>query len=96
MTARARGRADHHRTSISPARYPYTSVVVAQTTALTDAQAALDVKQSQLLAAVSLIEALGGGWETSQLPSRERLNEIAPLDFNPLPPPIARPQPKLW
>lgn len=74
----------------------YTSVVVAQTTALTNAETALNVKQSQLLAAVSLIEALGGGWEASQLPSRERLNEIAPLDFNPLPPPVALPQPKLW
>jgi NodT family efflux transporter outer membrane factor (OMF) lipoprotein len=74
----------------------YTSVVVAQTVALTNAETALDVQQSQLLAAVSLIEALGGGWEASQLPSRERLNEIAPLDFNPLPPPIAWPQPKLW
>ena len=54
---------------------PYTSFVVAQTAALNDAEAALDVKQSQLLAAVSLIEALGGGWDASQLPSRERLNE---------------------
>jgi NodT family efflux transporter outer membrane factor (OMF) lipoprotein len=74
----------------------YTSVVVAQTTALTNAETALNVKQSQLLAAVLLIEALGGGWEAAQLPSRERLNEIAPLDFNPLPPPIAWPQPKPW
>ena len=72
----------------------YTSVVVAQTTALTDAEAALDVKQSQLLAAVSLIEALGGGWGSAQLPSRERLNELSPLDFNPLPPPLARPRPQ--
>jgi outer membrane protein TolC len=71
----------------------YTNVVVAQTTALTDAEAALDVKQSQLLAAVSLIEALGGGWDAALLPSRERLDEIAPLDFNPLPPPIALPRP---
>jgi outer membrane protein TolC len=42
--------------------------VVAQTTALTNAQTALDVKQSQLLAAVSLIEALGGGWDVRVLP----------------------------
>ena len=75
---------------------PYTSVVVAQAAALNNAQAALDVKQSRLLAAVALIEALGGGWEAAQLPSRERIDELAPLNFSPLPPPIARPQQKLW
>ena len=75
---------------------PYTSVVVAQAAALNNAQAALDVKQSRLLAAVALIEALGGGWEAAQLPSRERIDELAPLNFSPVPPPIAWPQPKLW
>ncbi len=74
----------------------YTSVVVANTAALNNAVAALDVTQTRLLAAVALIEALGGGWEVSQLPSRERIDELAPLNFNPLPPPIARPQPRLW
>ena len=73
---------------------PYTSVVVAQAAALNNAQAALDVKQSRLLAAVALIEALGGGWEAAQLPSRERINELAPLNFSPVPPPIAWPQSK--
>jgi len=72
----------------------YTNVVVAQTVALNNAQAALDVKQSRLLAAVALIEALGGGWEAAQLPSRERINELAPLNFSPVPPPIAWPQSK--
>lgn len=71
---------------------PYTSVVVAQAAALNNAESALDVTQSQLLAAVALIEALGGGWEAARLPSRERLNDIAPLDFSPLPPPIAWPR----
>ncbi len=74
----------------------YTAVVVANTAALNNAVAALDVTQTRLLAAVALIEALGGGWDVAQLPSRERIEELAPLDFNPLPPPIARPQPKLW
>ena len=73
---------------------PYTSVVVAQAAALNNAQAELDVKQSRLLAAVALIEALGGGWEAAQLPSRERINELAPLNFSPVPPPIAWPQSK--
>ncbi|MGE0257271.1 MAG: efflux transporter outer membrane subunit [Alphaproteobacteria bacterium] len=70
----------------------YTSVVVANTAALNNAVAALDVTQSRLVAAVALIQALGGGWDSSQLPSRERIEELAPLDFNPLPPPIARPR----
>ena len=62
---------------------PYTSVVVAQAAALTNAQAALDVKQSRLLAAVALIEALGGGWEAAQLPSRERIERTRPARFQP-------------
>jgi len=74
---------------------PYTSVVIAQAAALNNAQAELDVKQSRLVAAVALIEALGGSWDAAQLPSRERINELAPLNFNPLPPPVAWPQPKL-
>ena len=64
----------------------YTSVVVANTAALNNAVAALDVTQTRLLAAVALIQALGGGWEVSQLPSRERLDELSPLNFSPLPP----------
>ena len=71
----------------------FTSVVVAQTAALGNAETALDVRQARLLAAVALIEALGGGWEASQLPSRERIKEDAPLNFSPLPPPDALPRP---
>jgi hypothetical protein len=29
---------------------------------------------------------LGGGWDVSQLPSRERIEENAPLNFSPFPP----------
>src|SRR6266851_3071898 len=72
----------------------YTSVVVAQTTALTNAQAALTVRQSRLVASVALIEALGGGWDASQVPSREQIESDSPLNFNPLPPADA--WPKLW
>ena len=74
----------------------YTSVVVANTAALNNAVAALDVTQTRLLSAVALIQALGGGWEASQLPSRERLDELSPLNFSPLPPPAAWPQLKPW
>ena len=72
----------------------YTSVVIAQTTALTNAEAALTVRQSRLVASVALIEALGGGWDSSQVPSREQIESDSPLNFNPLPP--ADSWPKLW
>jgi NodT family efflux transporter outer membrane factor (OMF) lipoprotein len=75
---------------------PYTSVVVAQTAALTNAQAALEAKQARLVAVVALIEALGGGWEVSQMPSRERLRELSPLNFSPLPPPDGWLRPTEW
>jgi NodT family efflux transporter outer membrane factor (OMF) lipoprotein len=47
---------------------PYSSVITAQTTRLTAEQTALAVLSSRLQASVSLIEALGGGWDASQLP----------------------------
>lgn len=65
---------------------PYTNVVVAQATALADAESALQIRQIRLVASVSLIEALGGGWSTAQLPDRGRIKRDMPLDFSPLPP----------
>ncbi|MFO1057680.1 MAG: efflux transporter outer membrane subunit [Dongiaceae bacterium] len=47
---------------------PYTSVITAQTQALANQQIALSVLQSRLLAAVALIQALGGGWDTGEMP----------------------------
>ncbi|MBI1777971.1 MAG: efflux transporter outer membrane subunit [Proteobacteria bacterium] len=49
----------------------YTSVITAQTTALGSEQAALTILESRLAASVSLIAALGGGWDASQLPLAE-------------------------
>jgi NodT family efflux transporter outer membrane factor (OMF) lipoprotein len=47
---------------------PYSSVITAQTTRLSAEQTALSVLSSRLQASVALIEALGGGWNASQLP----------------------------
>jgi NodT family efflux transporter outer membrane factor (OMF) lipoprotein len=57
----------------------YTAVVVAQTTALADEEAAVTIQQNRLVASVSLIEALGGGWETGQLVNAEDMQRSMPF-----------------
>ncbi|HEY1794447.1 MAG TPA: efflux transporter outer membrane subunit [Opitutaceae bacterium] len=47
----------------------FTTVVTAQVTELTNRETALGIEQSQLISSVALIEALGGGWTASDLPS---------------------------
>jgi NodT family efflux transporter outer membrane factor (OMF) lipoprotein len=64
----------------------YTAVVVAQQTALTDAETLLSIREQRLVASADLIEALGGGWSAAKLPNSEEVERRAPLDFNPLPP----------
>lgn len=46
----------------------YTSVITAQTATLSNEQTALSIRQNRLTASVTLIQALGGGWERSLLP----------------------------
>jgi NodT family efflux transporter outer membrane factor (OMF) lipoprotein len=48
---------------------PYLNVITAQTTLLTSQQVAVNLRLQQMTAHVQLIEALGGGWGTTQLPS---------------------------
>jgi NodT family efflux transporter outer membrane factor (OMF) lipoprotein len=48
---------------------PYSNVVIAQTTLLSDQQTAATLQIQQMTYAVNLIQALGGGWDASQLPS---------------------------
>ncbi|MBV8866184.1 MAG: efflux transporter outer membrane subunit [Acidobacteriaceae bacterium] len=47
----------------------YLEVTTAQTTALTNARTDVDLVRRRMDASVQLIKALGGGWNTSQLPS---------------------------
>jgi NodT family efflux transporter outer membrane factor (OMF) lipoprotein len=70
----------------------YTAVIVAENTALADAESALNIRQSRLVASVALIEALGGGWNSSQIPTPEKIQSDVPLNFNPLPPTFPAPQ----
>lgn len=48
---------------------PYLNVITAQTALLSNQQAAVNLKMEQLTASVQLVEALGGGWDVSQLPA---------------------------
>jgi NodT family efflux transporter outer membrane factor (OMF) lipoprotein len=57
---------------------PYVDVVIAQTTLLNN-QATLNAAQVQeMLSAVQLVQALGGGWDISQLPSAKQVTAKAP------------------
>jgi NodT family efflux transporter outer membrane factor (OMF) lipoprotein len=47
---------------------PYNNVLTAQITRLNNEQTALSLQGSRLTASVGLIQAIGGGWDTSQLP----------------------------
>jgi NodT family efflux transporter outer membrane factor (OMF) lipoprotein len=69
----------------------YTAVIVAEQTALADAQTQLAVRQSQLVASVALIQALGGGWNAAQLPTPEKVESDQPLNFSPIPAPDPHP-----
>ena len=61
----------------------YTTVVTAQATALSNEETAVNIRQSRFVASVNLIEALGGGWNTSQLPTKDQVesdtSEPAPV-----------------
>ena len=48
---------------------PYIDVVTAQTTLLSNQQTLANLQMQQMTASVQLIEALGGGWDRSQLPT---------------------------
>jgi NodT family efflux transporter outer membrane factor (OMF) lipoprotein len=59
---------------IAMARYqtgldPYLNVITAQTTLLSDQQTQVTLRVSEMTAAVQLIQALGGGWDATQLPT---------------------------
>jgi NodT family efflux transporter outer membrane factor (OMF) lipoprotein len=48
----------------------YLQVVTAQSAALSNERAAVDIRARRYMATVQLVKALGGGWEVSKLPSQ--------------------------
>jgi outer membrane protein TolC len=53
----------------------YLNVLVAQTTLLSDQQQLASLRTQAMTASVQLIEALGGGWDRSQLPTPAQVSE---------------------
>jgi outer membrane protein TolC len=49
----------------------YLTVITAQATLLTAQITAVNVLTRRFTASVSLVQALGGGWDASQMPSRQ-------------------------
>ena len=54
----------------------YLTVITAQTTALNDEVTAANIRTRRMTASVLLIEAVGGGWDVSQLPSSHGVADV--------------------
>lgn len=57
---------------------PYLDVIVAQTSLLSNQETAVTLRIQQMTASGALIDALGGGWDASQLPSPAQLISEVP------------------
>ncbi len=73
MAQQAAVAAAEHSLELSSNRYKggvvsYLEVTTAQSTALADERAAVDILRRRMVASVSLIKALGGGWTSANLP----------------------------
>jgi NodT family efflux transporter outer membrane factor (OMF) lipoprotein len=71
-----------HYLDLENARYetgidPYVDVVQAQTTLLNDQLTSLSLRISAMTASVELVQALGGGWDTTQLPAAGTITAAA-------------------
>jgi NodT family efflux transporter outer membrane factor (OMF) lipoprotein len=57
---------------------PYIDVLTAQTTLLQDQETLATLHIDVMVAAVDLVESLGGGWDRSQLPTPKQVSEKVP------------------
>jgi NodT family efflux transporter outer membrane factor (OMF) lipoprotein len=58
----------------------YLNVITTQTILLTDQETAVGILQRRMTAAVDLIRAMGGGWDSSTLPSGAAIRSVALAD----------------
>lgn len=68
---------------VASARYrtgldPYLNVFTAQSTLLANQQTVITLRVEQIVSSVQLIEALGGGWNSAQLPSEKKVAARTP------------------
>lgn len=61
---------------------PFLNVLTAQVSLLTFQQTYVSFQTQQMIASVQLIEALGGGWNTSLMPSPTQVRTGAPVKLN--------------
>ena len=54
---------------------PYIDVVTLQNTVFSNQQTLSSLQIEQMTSAVELVEALGGGWDTSQLPTPAQVSQ---------------------
>lgn len=57
---------------------PYLDVMVAQTTLLSDQQTLTTLHMQEMTASIELVQALGGGWDRTQLPTPSQVAKKAP------------------
>jgi NodT family efflux transporter outer membrane factor (OMF) lipoprotein len=81
-TQQAAVAASEHSLELSTNRYKggvvsYLEVITAQSIALSDERAAVDILRRRMTASVSLIKALGGGWSIANLPSAKLVSQSA-------------------
>jgi outer membrane protein TolC len=57
---------------------PYLNVITAQTALLSNQETAVNLRIQQMTASGGLINALGGGWDTSQLPAPKQVTGKGP------------------
>ncbi|WP_342628254.1 efflux transporter outer membrane subunit [Nguyenibacter vanlangensis] len=57
----------------------YTTVITNENTALSNAESALAIQQQRMVDSVALVQALGGGWDASRLPSKDSMQTDNPF-----------------
>jgi NodT family efflux transporter outer membrane factor (OMF) lipoprotein len=58
----------------------YLYVITAQATALSDEVTAVNLRTREMATSVQLVQALGGGWDTSQMPGRSGVADVPPAE----------------